>query len=81
MDAVQQQVTETIRTAMAVRGITQRELGNAIGLKHTAMTSRFTGRANWTLGELVRAGDVLGVPGWLILRGRQHVLQELAAAG
>lgn len=78
MDPVQETVTDAIRTALAVQGMSQGALGEPLGLGRTAVMARFSGRTNWTLQDLVRVGNALEVPPWLFMQGRQHVLERLS---
>ena len=51
-----------IRAEMARSGINQAVLAQRLGMSQSALSRRFTSESEWTVGELVRAAEVLGCP-------------------
>lgn len=55
-------LNRNIRAEMARSGITQAAFARDLGMSQSALSRRLTGDADWTIGELLRAAEVLGCP-------------------
>ena len=76
-----QQIARQLREARQVRGVSQRELSERIGLTQ-AQISRFEGgRADLRLGSLVELGRGLGLEVMLVTRGSVPAVLALGLGG
>lgn len=50
-----------IRSQLALRDMTQKQLGEALGLGHAAMSARMNGHKDFSFGELEQTAAALGV--------------------
>lgn len=57
-----ERVVENVRAEMARRGLTQSDLGDALGLTQQACSRRLTGRVDFSVSELAEAAELLAVP-------------------
>lgn len=57
----QRQLVLQIRSRLALRDKTQKDLGEALGLSHTALSARMNGHRDFTITELEKAANFLGV--------------------
>jgi transcriptional regulator with XRE-family HTH domain len=62
MTAFERQVAGRIRTARALQGMSQPELGNRIGVSYQQIYKHETGRIVITIGRLHQIAEALGVP-------------------
>ena len=49
-----------VKLRMTAKGITQQELGEALGIKKSTISSKLSGHTAWSLADLVRAAAFLG---------------------
>ncbi|MDH5152025.1 helix-turn-helix domain-containing protein [Kocuria palustris] len=57
----QKQLALQIRSRLALRDMTQRQLGEALGFGHAAVSARTNGHKDFTYTELIKTAEVLGV--------------------
>ena len=57
----QTQLIRHIRSRLALRGFTQRDLGEALGLGHASISARMNGHRDFSFTELEKAADFLGI--------------------
>ena len=57
----QKQLALQIRSRLALRDMTQKQLGEALGLGHAAVSARMNGHKDFTYTELMKTAEVLGV--------------------
>jgi transcriptional regulator with XRE-family HTH domain len=57
----QKQLALQIRSRLALRDMTQKQLGEALGLGHAAMSARMNGHKDFSFTELAKTAEVLGV--------------------
>lgn len=57
----QKQLVLQIRSRLALRDMTQKQLGEALGIGHAAMSARMNGRKDFSFSELEKTAEVLGV--------------------
>lgn len=70
-DDVQLRIGAAVRAAMQERGVSQRELGEALGgVDQASISRRLSGRIPFSGAELVVAADFLGVPTTRLLGDR-----------
>ena len=56
-----QVVAQNIRVAMAARGISQNDLAKGMGLSKSALSQKMRGVIVWTLPDMQKAGEFLGI--------------------
>jgi len=61
-------VIENVRAAMQRKGLTQAEVGTALGLSQDAISRRLLGKARFQLLELRELADLLGVSVTTLIR-------------
>lgn len=49
-----------VKLRMTAKGFTQQELGEALGIKKSTISSKLSGHTAWSLADLVRAAAFLG---------------------
>lgn len=54
-------VTQNMRIAMAMRGVSQKELAAAMGFNPSAISQKMTGRVLWNLEDIEKASDFFNV--------------------
>lgn len=59
---IQEQVAAEVRAEMARQRLTLRDVAGKIGMVHTSLHRRLTGKIPFDVGELARMADVLNVP-------------------
>ena len=50
-----------IRSRLALRNMTQKDLARQIGISRNTMSSRMTGKSSFTLEEVDRICEILGI--------------------
>lgn len=60
-------VAKNIRVAMAARGISQNDLAKGMGISKSALSQKMRGLIVWTLPDMQKAGDFLGVQPAILL--------------
>ena len=60
--AVSRRIASHVRVARALRGLSQRELGDLIGVSYQQIHKYENGRTNLTVGRLCRISQALGMP-------------------
>lgn len=53
-------VAFNVKLRLSAMGKTQKELGDALGVKNTTVSMKLSGRTAWSLADLVRAAAFLG---------------------
>lgn len=61
-EQVEKTVSFNIKMYLLVRGLTQTELGEALGIKRAAMSQKIRNDTAWSLADLVNAANFLNVP-------------------
>lgn len=59
--STQQSVTDAVRVAMALRNMSQADLGRVLGLSQPAVSHRLRGAIEWTTGELDKLARYFGI--------------------
>lgn len=60
--APREQTAEAVRVELAKRRMTGREFGRRMGWRPSTTSRRLTGQYPFTIDELARAAEILGVP-------------------
>ena len=55
-------LTTTIRVELARRNLNQTDLGDALGLSAISVSRRMNGHIDWTVTEVERVAEFLGLP-------------------
>ena len=65
---MQAQITQNVLSLLGPRGYASRTaLGKRIGKDESALSKRISGASRWTLADVAKLGEALGVPaGWLL---------------
>lgn len=53
-------VVFNVKLRLTAKGATQQELGDALGIKKSTISTKLSGRTAWSLADLVRAAAFLG---------------------
>ncbi|GAB3805568.1 hypothetical protein GCM10028819_39060 [Spirosoma humi] len=61
MSIIRQKVGQSIREARKARGLTQKELGQNLGVADSVITNYESGKQNLTIDTLQKVAEVLGV--------------------
>ncbi len=59
--SIKEQVGQQIRAARKAKGLTQKELGEKLGVADSVITNYESGKQNLTIDTLQKVADVLGV--------------------
>ena len=62
VERLQEDVPETIRKLKKVAGVTDRQIGDALGLSRSVANMRVTGVSQWSYSELGALAEFFGVP-------------------
>lgn len=65
--ATDQYVADLVRDRADHLGLTQIQIARALGISRTALWARLQGNAKWTLSEVQRLSDILGISLYAIL--------------
>ena len=60
-DGLQSIVTQNMRIAMAMRGVSQKDLAAAMGFNPSAISQKMTGRVLWNLEDIEKASGFFNV--------------------
>lgn len=71
MTSLTRSTADAVRAALAARGIRQADAAAALGLSQPAVSDRMRGRTPFTLQDLERLADYLGIEPVELLQPRQ----------
>lgn len=71
MRTLTEAIAESVRERLTQRGIRQRDAAPVLGLSQTALSDRMRGRTPFTLQDLERLADYLGIDVAELLQPRQ----------
>ena len=66
---IDERIAKGVRSIAADRQVDAHTIAKAAGLTHSEMNDRLTGRAPFTVSELVQVGGLLHVPAGELLEG------------
>lgn len=67
-----------VKAVLALFGMEQQYLAAAIGMSPQALNGKVKGRSPWSLGEMDRVAEVLGVPRQVLERDPEAVVADLS---
>lgn len=76
---LQEVITRNMRIALGYNGKRQSDLARAFGVSRVTVSQKMTGKINWTIEDMEKAGRYLGIePAWFL---RAHEISEPQLVG
>lgn len=63
----QESMSQAISSELAARGMTKNALADALGINRRNLQQRFNNKVSWSLMEIDRTADFLGISPWQLL--------------